>query len=147
MLLDGTLLPLQLQHCLKSLHNWSFITPVVPHNVTPPPSPSLSNAGPSDAWSITPDDIIQTQAPNYGKVPWLFESKFCNFKSFHLGFNISVGFTQVSLGKCVVQMGTMQAWPFNTSQSLLGTLCQPTPLAKINYAWYLRDPKQEESYI
>ncbi|KAI6100498.1 hypothetical protein F5141DRAFT_1066102 [Pisolithus sp. B1] len=124
MLLNGTLLPLQLQHCLKSLHNWSFITPVVPCNVTPPPSPSPSNAGPSDVWSITSDDIIWTQTPNYGKVPWLFESEFCDFKSLHLGFNISVGFTQVSLGKCIVQT--------------------PTPLAKINYAWYLRDPKQEE---
>ncbi|KAI6097313.1 hypothetical protein EDD16DRAFT_1527652 [Pisolithus croceorrhizus] len=124
MLLDGTLLPLQLQCSLKSLHNRSFITPVVPRNVTPPPSPGLSNAGPSDAWSITPDDIIRTQTPDYGEVPWLFQSEFCDFKSFHLGFN---------------------ARPFNTSQSLLGTLCQPTPPAKINYAWYLRDLKQEDS--
>ncbi|KAI6117427.1 hypothetical protein EV401DRAFT_1888957 [Pisolithus croceorrhizus] len=147
MLLNGTLLPLWLQHCLKSLHNQSFITPVVPHNVTPPPSPGPSNAGPSDAWSITPDDIIWTQTHDYGEVPWLFQSKFCDFKSFHLGFNISVGFTQVSLGKCIVQMGTTQAWPFNTSQSLLSTLHQPTPPAKINYAWYLRDLKQEDLYI
>ncbi|KAI6097146.1 hypothetical protein EV401DRAFT_1895573 [Pisolithus croceorrhizus] len=143
MLLNGTLLPLQLQCCLKSLHNQSFITPVVPCNVTPPPSPSPSNADPLDVWSITPDDIIWTQTPNYGEVPWLFESEFCDFKSFHLGFNVSVGFTQVSSGKCIVQM----VWPFSTSQSLLGTLCQPTPPAKINYAWYLRDPKQEELYI
>ncbi|KAI6096673.1 hypothetical protein EV401DRAFT_1895711 [Pisolithus croceorrhizus] len=91
MLLDGTLLPLQLQCSLKSLHNRSFITPVVPHNVTPPPSPGLSNAGPSDAWSITPDDIIRTQTPDYGEVPWLFQSEFCDFKSFHLGFNVSLG--------------------------------------------------------
>ncbi|KAI6103276.1 hypothetical protein EDD16DRAFT_1525194 [Pisolithus croceorrhizus] len=132
-----------LQHCLKSLHNQSFITPVVPCNVTPPPSPGLSNAGPLDAWSITPDNIIRTQTPNYGEVPWLFQSEFCDFKSFHLGFNISVGFTQVSLGKCIVQT----AQPFNTSQSLLGTLHQPTPPAKINYAWYLRDLKQEDLYI
>ncbi|KAI6111141.1 hypothetical protein F5141DRAFT_1063497 [Pisolithus sp. B1] len=141
MLLDGTLLPLQLQRSLKSLHNRSFITPVVPHNVTPPPSPGPSNAGPSDAWSVTPDDIIQTQTPDYGEVPWLFQSEFCDFKSFHLGFNVSVGFTQVSLGKRIVRT----ARPFNTSQSLLGTLCQPTPPAKINYAWYLRDLKQEDS--
>ncbi|KAI6094420.1 hypothetical protein F5141DRAFT_1069619 [Pisolithus sp. B1] len=126
MLLDGTLLPLQLQCSLKSLHNRSFITPVVPRNVTPPPSPGPSNAGPLDAWSITPDDIIRTQTPDYGEVPWLFQSEFCDFKSFHLGFN---------------------ARPFNTSQSLLGTLCQPTPPAKINYAWYLRDLKQEDSYV
>ncbi|KAI6102241.1 hypothetical protein F5141DRAFT_1065723 [Pisolithus sp. B1] len=96
MLLNGTLLPPQLQRCLKSLHNQSFITPVVPCNATPPPSPSPSNADPSGAWSTTPDDIIQTQTPDYGEVPWLFESEFCDFKSFHLGFN-------VSLGKCVVQ--------------------------------------------
>ncbi|KAI6125360.1 hypothetical protein EDD16DRAFT_1703204 [Pisolithus croceorrhizus] len=88
---------------LKSLHNRSFITPVVPRNVTPPPSPGPSNAGPSDAWSITPDDIIRTQTPDYGEVPWLFQSEFCDFKSFHLGFNVSVGFTQVSLGKRVVR--------------------------------------------
>ncbi|KAI6126952.1 hypothetical protein F5141DRAFT_1060595 [Pisolithus sp. B1] len=140
MLLDGTLLPLRLQRCLKSLHNQSFITPVVPRNVTPPPSPGPSNAGPSDAWSITPDNIIRTQTPDYGEVPWLFQSEFCDFKSFHLGFNVSVGFTQVSLGKRVVRT----ARPFNTSQSLLGTLRQPTPPAKINYAWYLRDLKQED---
>ncbi|KAI6138699.1 hypothetical protein EDD17DRAFT_1770929 [Pisolithus thermaeus] len=103
MLLNGTLLPLQLQRSLKSLHNRSFITPVVPRNVTPPPSPGPSNAGPSDVWSITPDDIIQTQTPDYGEVPWLFQSEFCDFKSFHLGFNVSVGFTQVSLGKRVVR--------------------------------------------
>ncbi|KAI5996703.1 hypothetical protein EDD15DRAFT_2364804 [Pisolithus albus] len=122
MLLDGTLLHPQLQHALKALHSRSFITPVVPRSVTPPPSPGPSNAGPSDvgpldAWSITPDDITQTQTPDhgigdditqrqtpdYGNVPWLFESDFCDFKSFHLGFNVSVGFTQVSLGKRVVR--------------------------------------------
>ncbi|KAI6111070.1 hypothetical protein F5141DRAFT_1063453 [Pisolithus sp. B1] len=72
--------------------------------VTPPPSPGPSNAGLSDAWTITPADITQTQTPDYGNVPWLFEPNFCDFKSFHLGFNVSVGFTQVSLGKCVVRM-------------------------------------------
>ncbi|KAI6096053.1 hypothetical protein EDD17DRAFT_1517127 [Pisolithus thermaeus] len=65
MLLDGTLLPPQLWCCLKSLHNRSFITPVVPHNATPPPSPGPSNADPLGAWSTTPDDIIQTQTPDY----------------------------------------------------------------------------------
>ncbi|KAI6108314.1 hypothetical protein F5141DRAFT_1064498 [Pisolithus sp. B1] len=102
MLLDGTLLPPQLQRALKALHSRSFITPVVPHSVTPPPSPGPSNAGLSDAWTITPADITQTQTPDYGDVPWLFEPDFCDFKSFHLGFNVSIGFTQVSLGKCVV---------------------------------------------
>ncbi|KAI6161927.1 hypothetical protein EDD17DRAFT_1508766, partial [Pisolithus thermaeus] len=109
MLLDSTLLPLQLQHALKALHSRSFITPVVPRSVTPPPSPGPSNAGLSDAWTITPADITQMQTPDYvtkvstGDVPWLFEPDFCDFKSFHLGFNISVGFTQVSLGKRVVR--------------------------------------------
>ncbi|KAI6113549.1 hypothetical protein EDD16DRAFT_1521167 [Pisolithus croceorrhizus] len=65
MLLDSTLLPPQLQHSLKSLHNWSFITPVVPHNATPPPSPGPSNIDPLGAWSIMPDDIIQTQTLDY----------------------------------------------------------------------------------
>ena len=37
-----------------------------------------------------------------GDVSWLFDSNFCNFTSYHLGFNVSVGFTQVSLGKWVV---------------------------------------------
>ncbi|KAI6097056.1 hypothetical protein F5141DRAFT_1067339 [Pisolithus sp. B1] len=123
MLLDGTLLPLQLQHCLKSLHSWSFITPVVPCNVTPPPSPGLSNAGPSDVWSITPDDIIQTQAPNYGKVPWLFKPEFCNFKSFHLGFNVSVGFTQVSLGKCIVRMVCPDQFVGQNGPAPSGSVC------------------------
>ncbi|KAI6163467.1 hypothetical protein EDD17DRAFT_1756049 [Pisolithus thermaeus] len=99
MLLDGTLLPLQLQRALKALHSRSFIMPVVPCSVTPPPSP-----GPSNAWTITPANITQMQTPDYGDVPWLFEPDFCDFKSFHLGFNVSVGFTQVSLGKCVVRM-------------------------------------------
>ncbi|KAI6131107.1 hypothetical protein EDD16DRAFT_1515266 [Pisolithus croceorrhizus] len=99
MLLDSTLLPPQLQHALKALHSRSFITPVVPHSVTLPPSPGPSNVGLSDAWTITPANITQTQTPDYGDVPWLFEPDFCDFKSFHLGFNVSVGFTQVSLGK------------------------------------------------
>ncbi|KAI6112806.1 hypothetical protein F5141DRAFT_1063151 [Pisolithus sp. B1] len=119
MLLDGTLLPPQLQRCLKSLHNRSFITPVVPCNATPPPSPGPSNADPSGAWSTTPDDIIQTQTPDYGEVPWLFESKFCDFKSFHLGFNVSVGFTQVSLGKRIVRMYLMPANPTSKNQLCL----------------------------
>lgn len=36
-------------------------------------------------------------------VSWLFDSNFCDFSSYHLGFNVSVGFTQVSLGKRVVR--------------------------------------------
>ncbi|KAI5980487.1 hypothetical protein EDC04DRAFT_3100613, partial [Pisolithus marmoratus] len=103
MLLDGTLLPLQLQCSLKSLHSRSFITPVVLHNVTPPPSPGPLDAGPSDVCSVTPADITETQTLDYGEVPWLFKSDFCDFKSFHFGFNVSVGFTQVSLGKHVVR--------------------------------------------
>ncbi|KAI6095221.1 hypothetical protein EV401DRAFT_1896106 [Pisolithus croceorrhizus] len=83
------------------LKNNQIATPSI--GVTPPPSPGPSNAGLSDAWTITPADITQTQTPDYGNVPWLFEPDFCDFKSFHLGFNISIGFTQVSLGKCVVQ--------------------------------------------
>ncbi|KAI6159809.1 hypothetical protein EDD17DRAFT_1837274 [Pisolithus thermaeus] len=131
MLLDGTLLPLRLQCSLKSLCNQSFITPVVPRNVTPPPSPGLSNAGPSDAWSITPDDIIWTQTPDYGEVPWLFQSEFCDFKS-------SI------LDSTLVLVSPRSLWASALSKR---TLCQPTPPAKINYAWYLRDLKQEDSYI
>ncbi|KAI6039486.1 hypothetical protein EDC04DRAFT_2603149 [Pisolithus marmoratus] len=97
MLLDGTLLPPQLQCSLKSLHSRSFITPVVLRNVTPPPSPSPLDAGPSDVGSVTPTDITEMQTLDYGEVPWLFKSDFCDFKSFHFGFNVSVGFTQVSL--------------------------------------------------
>ncbi|KAI6039385.1 hypothetical protein EDC04DRAFT_3008955 [Pisolithus marmoratus] len=103
MLLDGTLLPPQLQRSLKSLHSRSFITPVVLRNVTPPPSPGPLDAGPSDVCSVTPADITETQTLDYGEVPWLFKSDFCDFKSFHFGFNVSVGFTQVSLGKRVVR--------------------------------------------
>ena len=33
---------------------------------------------------------------------WLFDSNFCNFSLYHLGFNVSIGFIQVSLGKQVV---------------------------------------------
>ncbi|KAI6028195.1 hypothetical protein EDC04DRAFT_2605759 [Pisolithus marmoratus] len=107
----------QLQHSLKSLHSQSFITPVVLHNVTSPPSPGPldvgpsdvgpsdvgpsdvgpSDVGPSDVCSVTPTDITETQTLDYGEVPWLFKSDFCDFKSFHFGFNISVSFTQVSL--------------------------------------------------
>ncbi|KAI6039517.1 hypothetical protein EDC04DRAFT_3007913 [Pisolithus marmoratus] len=97
MLLDGTLLPPQLQRSLKSLHSQSFITPVVLHNVTPPPSPGPLDAGPSDVCSVTPADITKMQTLDYGEVPWLFKSDFCDFKSFHFGFNVSVSFTQVSL--------------------------------------------------
>ncbi|KAI6017427.1 hypothetical protein EDC04DRAFT_2943373 [Pisolithus marmoratus] len=99
MLLDGTLLPPQLQRSLKSLHSRSFITPVVLRNVTPPPSPGPLDAGPSDVCSVTPADITETQTLDYGEVPWLFKSDFCDFKSFHFGFN-------VSLGKHVVQTGS-----------------------------------------
>jgi len=38
-----------------------------------------------------------------GGVPWLFQDDFCDFASVHLGFNVSVGFTQASLGKRVVR--------------------------------------------
>ncbi|KAI5997544.1 hypothetical protein EDD15DRAFT_2364271 [Pisolithus albus] len=101
MLLDGTLLPPQLQRTVRSLHSRSFVD--VPRSITPPPAPGPSNADPSDPWSITPDDIAQAQNVDYGEVPWLFESNFCDFKSFHLGFNVSVCFMQVSLGKRVVR--------------------------------------------
>ncbi|KAI6040465.1 hypothetical protein EDC04DRAFT_2602549 [Pisolithus marmoratus] len=90
MLLDGTLLPLQLQHSLKSLHSRSFITPVVLHNVTPPPSPGPLDVGPSDVGSVTPTDITEMQTLDYGEVPWLFKSDFCDFKSFHFRFNVSL---------------------------------------------------------
>ncbi|KAI5994381.1 hypothetical protein EDD15DRAFT_2366460 [Pisolithus albus] len=103
-LLNGTLLPPHLRWSLKSLHSHSFITPVVPRFVTPLPSPGPSGVGLSDTRSVTPADITQTQTLDYGDVPWLFESDFCDFKSYHLGFNVSVSFTQVSLGKRVVRM-------------------------------------------
>ncbi|KAI5999998.1 hypothetical protein EDD15DRAFT_2193486 [Pisolithus albus] len=138
MLLDGTLLPPQLQRGLKALHSRSFIAPVVPRSVTPPPSPGPSNAGPSDAgpldaWSITPADITQMQTPqmqtpqmqtpDYGDVPWLFQPDFCDFKSFHLGFNVSVGFTQVSLGKRVVRTVCPDRFMGQNGPALPGSVC------------------------
>ncbi|KAI5992982.1 hypothetical protein EDD15DRAFT_2196824 [Pisolithus albus] len=133
MLLDGTLLPPQLQRGLKALHSRSFIAPVVPRSVTPPPSPGPSNAGPSDAgpldaWSITPADIAQMQTPqmqtpDYGDVPWLFQPDFCDFKSFHLGFNVSVGFTQVSLGKRVVRTVCPDRFMGQNGPALPGSVC------------------------
>ncbi|KAI5990722.1 hypothetical protein EDC04DRAFT_2614098 [Pisolithus marmoratus] len=84
MLLDGTLLPPQLQYTLRFLHCQSFITPAVQCTVTPLPSPGPSAMCPLDAWSVTPADCILMQTPNYG-------------------FNISISFTQVSLGKHIVQ--------------------------------------------
>ncbi|KAI6004937.1 hypothetical protein EDD15DRAFT_2191676 [Pisolithus albus] len=133
MLLDGTLLPPQLQRGLKALHSRSFIAPVVPHSVTPPPSPGPSNAGPSDAgpldaWSITPANIAQMQTPqmqtpDYGDVPWLFQPDFCDFKSFHLGFNVSVGFTQVSLGKRVVRTVCPDRFMGQNGPALPGSVC------------------------
>ena len=36
-----------------------------------------------------------------GNVPWLFQDDFCDFACIHLGFNVSVQFMQVSLGKRV----------------------------------------------
>ncbi|KAI6127301.1 hypothetical protein F5141DRAFT_1060864 [Pisolithus sp. B1] len=123
MLLDGTLLPPQLQRALKALHSRSFIMPVVPRSVTPPPSPGPSNVGLSDAWTITPANITQTQTPDYGDVPWLFEPDFCDFKSFHLGFNVSVGFTQVSLGKHVVQTVCPDRFTGQNGSAPLGSIC------------------------
>ncbi|KAI5994442.1 hypothetical protein EDD15DRAFT_2196055 [Pisolithus albus] len=133
MLLDGTLLPPQLQCGLKALHSRSFIAPVVPRSVTLPPSPGPSNAGPSDAgpldaWSITPADIAQMQTPqmqtpDYGDVPWLFQPDFCDFKSFHLGFNVSVGFTQVSLGKRVVRTVCPDRFMGQNGPALPGSVC------------------------
>ncbi|KAI6095458.1 hypothetical protein F5141DRAFT_1068370 [Pisolithus sp. B1] len=129
MLLNGTLLPPQLQHALKALHSRSFITPVVPRSVTPPPSPGPSNVGLSDAWTITPADITQMQTPDYvtkvstGDVPWLFEPDFCDFKSFHLGFNVSVGFTQVSLGKCIVRMVCPNRFTGQNGSAPPGSIC------------------------
>ncbi|KAI6095592.1 hypothetical protein F5141DRAFT_1068212 [Pisolithus sp. B1] len=123
MLLDGTLLPPQLQRALKALHSQSFITPVVPRSVTPLPSPGPSNAGLSDAWTITPADITQTQTPDYGDVPWLFEPNFCDFKSFHLGFNVSIGFTQVSLGKCIVRMVCPDRFTGQNGSAPPGSIC------------------------
>ncbi|KAI6124123.1 hypothetical protein EV401DRAFT_1886515 [Pisolithus croceorrhizus] len=123
MLLNSTLLPPQLQHALKALHSQSFIMPVVPCSVTPPPSPGPSNAGLSDAWTITPADITQTQTPDYGDVPWLFEPNFCDFKSFHLGFNVSIGFTQVSLGKCVVWTVCPNRFTGQNGSAPLGSIC------------------------
>ncbi|KAI6094494.1 hypothetical protein EDD16DRAFT_1529108 [Pisolithus croceorrhizus] len=46
------------------LKNNQIATPSI--GVTPPPSPGPSNAGLSDAWTITPADITQTQTPDYG---------------------------------------------------------------------------------
>ncbi|KAI6012343.1 hypothetical protein EDC04DRAFT_2609518 [Pisolithus marmoratus] len=115
MLLDGTLLPLKLQCSIKSLHSQSFITPVVLHNMTPPPSPGPLDVGSSDARSVIPTDITKMQTIDYGEVPWLFKSDFYDFKSFHFGFNVSVGFTQVSLvtghnAGLAMQHLTIPAW-------------------------------------
>ncbi|KAI5987240.1 hypothetical protein EDD15DRAFT_2372686 [Pisolithus albus] len=122
-----------LQRGLKALHSRSFIAPVVPRSVTPPPSPGPSNAGPSDAgpldaWSITPADIAQMQTPqmqtpDYGDVPWLFQPDFCDFKSFHLGFNVSIGFTQVSLGKRVVRTVCPDRFMGQNGPALPGSVC------------------------
>ena len=47
--------------------------------------------------------VSQFTEDSVGNVPWLFQDNFCNFTSVHLGFNVSLQFTQVSLGNCVVQ--------------------------------------------
>ena len=86
---------------------------ITPNDITTPPE------GP---WS--PDDVPQPSTskvhntPDYGmpfhlswsyfievgigNVTWLFQDDFCNFASVHLGFNVSIQFTQVSLGKHVI---------------------------------------------
>ncbi|KAL4062081.1 hypothetical protein V8B97DRAFT_2026922 [Scleroderma yunnanense] len=37
-----------------------------------------------------------------GDIPWLFQPDFCDFTKIHLGFNVSVQFTLVSLSKCII---------------------------------------------
>ena len=47
--------------------------------------------------------VFQFTEDSVGNVPWLFQDNFCDFTSVHLGFNVSLQFTQVSLGNRVVQ--------------------------------------------
>ncbi|KAI5980995.1 hypothetical protein EDD15DRAFT_2380602 [Pisolithus albus] len=86
MLLDGTLLPPQLQ-----------LTEV-------PPQPIAQNV-------------------DYGEVLWLFESNFCDFKSFHLRFNVSDGFMQVSLGKHMVRTVCPDRFAGQDGPTLRGSIC------------------------
>ncbi|KAI6017923.1 hypothetical protein EDC04DRAFT_2607922 [Pisolithus marmoratus] len=59
---------------------------------------------PSDAWSVTPADRILTQTPNYG-------------------FNISISFTQVSLGKRIVQTVCPDWFLGSNGPALPGCVC------------------------
>ncbi|KIK20124.1 hypothetical protein PISMIDRAFT_106355, partial [Pisolithus microcarpus 441] len=98
----------------------------------------LPSVGLSDMWSVTPADIMQTQTLDHGMslhycttttdisvgdVPWLFKSNFCNFKSNHLGFNVSVSFTQVSLSKHVVQTVCPDQFSGQNGVALPGSVC------------------------
>ncbi|KAI6122089.1 hypothetical protein F5141DRAFT_1061635, partial [Pisolithus sp. B1] len=116
----------QVRHpaALKSLHNRSFITPVVPPKVTPPPSPGPSNAGPSDAWSITPRRYHSgLRPPIMARFHGFSTPNFCDFKSFHLGFN---------------------ARPFNTSTIPARYLTPANPTGKNQLCLVLKDLKQED---
>jgi len=47
--------------------------------------------------------VFQFTKDDIGNVPWLFQDNFCDFTSVHLGFNVSLQFTQASLGNRVVR--------------------------------------------
>jgi len=54
-------------------------------------------------WYVPIFIMLYVPEVDTGNVQWLFASNFCDFSSYHLGFNVSVEFTQVSLGKRVVR--------------------------------------------
>ncbi|KAI6139086.1 hypothetical protein EDD17DRAFT_1516724 [Pisolithus thermaeus] len=105
LVLDGTLLPLG---TVQALQHQSFIPMVC--SITPPPSaPSPvvegSSVVTSDAWTITAEDLSST-TPVYGKIPWLFQSSFCDFSHLLLGFTINDHYwpyNNTSMGKHIVQ--------------------------------------------
>ncbi|KAL4062352.1 hypothetical protein J3A83DRAFT_4194773 [Scleroderma citrinum] len=141
--LDGTVLSPPQLHALMSLHNQLFTTIAIPPcAATPPPTTGPSDTPLEAPWAITPDDITTpsevlwspdnvpqastsktNDSPDYSDIPWLFQPDFCDFTKIHLGFNVSVQFTLVSLSKCIIWTAYPNQFCGEDSPAPAGSVC------------------------
>ncbi|KAI6126695.1 hypothetical protein F5141DRAFT_1060411 [Pisolithus sp. B1] len=84
---DGTILSLGAVQELQRRSTVPVVCSTTPPPLIPPPLEEDPSVTTSDAWTVTAEDL--SPAPDYGEIPWLFQSNFCDFRRLQLGFTVN----------------------------------------------------------
>ncbi|KAI6133430.1 hypothetical protein EDD16DRAFT_1514564 [Pisolithus croceorrhizus] len=84
---DGTILSLGAVQELQRRSTVPVVRSTTPPPSIPPPLEEDPSVTTSDAWTVTAEDL--SPAPDYGEIPWLFQSNFCDFRCLQLGFTVN----------------------------------------------------------